>query len=249
MNSQVMRGLVTSVTRVSPTVSKIQVRLSNGLKYFPGQSIWISPLSERLIGGGLTGFYHLCGCPETALRTNQYEFLAETNPLLDLVRGLGKVKVGDFLKVEGPIGSFWPLSARSGETLVWIASPAKLGPFLSCVQSQNFQRIRPRKIVLLMEMQNEETFAFREVFESRGIRVIQWGKLPEILRGDWIRLDFRNSRFFISAEKPMLRDLWSLLSHEKQVPNRQILHEEKVNNYTRENSNIKIAPAALTLRD
>ncbi len=249
MNSQAMRGLVTSVTRVSPTVSKIQVRLSFGLKYFPGQSIWISPLSERLIGGGLTGFYHLCGCPETALRTNQYEFLAETNPLLGLIRGLGIVKVGDFLKVEGPIGAFWPLSARPEQNLVWVASPAKLGPFLACVQSQNFQRIRPKNIVLLVEMHSEETFSFREIFESRGVKVVHWGKVSDLLKSDWVRLDFRNSRFFISTEKPLLRELWSLLINEKQVSNDQILHEEKVLNHARENSNMRIAPAALTFRD
>jgi len=249
MNAQVMRGLVTSVTRVSPTLSKIQVRLSQGLKYFPGQSIWISPLSERLMSGGLTGFYHLSGCPDTALRTNQYEFLAETNPILGLIRGLGNVRVGDFLKVEGPIGSFWPLSARPEENIIWIASPAKLGPFLACVQSKNFQRVRPKKIVLLMEMSSKEQFSFREIFESQGVKVVLWGEVNELLRNDWVRLDFKNSRFFISAEKPLLRDLWSTLVNEKQVANRQVLYEERLLTQARENSNIKIAPAALTLRD
>lgn len=217
MDSKAMRGLVTSVTRVSSTLSKIQVRLSHGLKYFPGQSIWISPLSERLMGGGLTGFYQLCGCPEKALRSNQYEFLAETNPVLNLIRGLGKVKPGDFLKVEGPFGSFWPLSARPDDFIIWIASPEKLGPFLACVQSKNFQRIRPQRIILLVEATSEETVPFLDEFESRGVvvRRFNW---------DRVEMDIKRARFFISAEKPLLREVWSTLVHEKGVSAEQIIH-------------------------
>lgn len=222
MNSQAMRGLVTGVTRVSSTVSKIQVRLSHGLKYQPGQSLWISPLSERLITRGLTGFYELCGCPETALRTNQYEFLAETNPILGLIRGLGQVKVGDFLKVEGPFGTFMPLSVKTEEWVVWIATPGKLGPFLSCIQSRQFQLTRPRRIILLVETPQRETVPFKELFESHGISVISG--VTQALLHEKFKLNFKKSRFFVSADKPLLREVWSTLIHKKGVVAGQIIY-------------------------
>lgn len=237
MKKQIIRGLVTSVTRVSSTLSKVQVRLSHGLKYHPGQSIWISPMTSRFMGSGVTGFYQLCGCPEAALRSNNYEFLVETNPVLGLLRGLGKVRPGDFLEVEGPFGTFWPLRARPEENVVWIATPEKLGPFLACVQSSNFERIRPRKILLLVQVANEEALPYRELFESKGVAVIpcfqhpsQWvngflGGLSTLMRHEKFRLDFKTARYFISAASPLVQEVWNLLVHEKGVPSNQVVHE------------------------
>lgn len=243
MKSQVMRGLVTSVTRVSSTLSKVQVRLSHGLKYHPGQSIWISPVSTRFMGGGVTGFYQLCGCPELALRSNTYEFLVETNPVLGLLRGLGKVRPGDFLKIEGPFGSFWPLSARPEEHVVWIASPEKLGPMLACVQSNSFQRIRPRKILLLVEVPSEDQLPYREIFESKGVTVIPcvqnpsewvdgfWGKITSLMKSEKFRLEFKTARFFISGAAPLVQEVWQFLVYEKGVsPNRLVQEGDRALN-------------------
>ncbi|MFM8270307.1 MAG: hypothetical protein ACKN9V_08980, partial [Pseudomonadota bacterium] len=135
-----------------------------------------------------------------------------------------------------PFGTFWPLSAGPDDLLVWIASPEKLGPFLSCVLSQNFKRIRPQKIILLIEDTHEENIPFRELFEAKGVVVIPcvyqplkwvdgfWGKVTELIKGENFRLDSQKTRFFISAEKPLLREVWTTLVHDRGVREENILH-------------------------
>lgn len=236
-----LRGLVTSVVRISPHLIKISFRLSQGLRYFPGQSVWISR-SEQSDALGAEQCFQLCGCPELAYRTNHYEVLAETSFYRECVRGLGKIRMGDLIKVKGPYGQFWPLAARPETNVVWIATPELLGPYLACVQSKNFERVRPRKIVLLIEVKNEEELPARELFESKGVTVIPcitqpqkwidgfWGRLVDLFRSDRFKLDFNNARFFVSTEPHLSGEIWNYLVHERGVNPSQITEESVSSN-------------------
>ncbi len=231
-----IRGLVTSVIRVSPHLIRISFRLSQGLRYFPGQSVWMYR-AEQNDAGSLEPCFQLCGCPELAYRTNHYEVLAETAFYRDSVRGLGRVKMGDLIQVKGPFGQFWPLAARPETNVVWIATPQLLGPYLACVQSRNFEKVRPRKIVLLIEVKTEQEIPERKLFESKGVTVIPcitqpqnwvdgfWGRLIDLIKSDRFKLPFHDARFFVSTDPQLSGELWNCLVYEKGVNPAQITEE------------------------
>jgi len=231
-----LRGLITSIVRLSPHLLKISFRLSTGIRYFPGQSVWLS-LSDKGRALGSELCVQLCGCPDLAFRTNHYEVLAETAFYRDSIQGLGRIRVGDLLKVRGPSGQFWPLAARPQNDVIWIATPELLGPYLSCIQSKNFERVRPRKILLLVEVKTEQDLPCRELFEAKGVTVIPcitqptnwvdgfWGRLIDLLKADRFKLDFKNARFFVSANTTLSGDLWNYLVHERGVDPAQIVEE------------------------
>jgi len=191
MKSKIMRALVTSVANVSPTLKKITFRLSQGLNYEPGQSV--------RIGGKL---YALCSCPEEAVRTNSYEILVEKQPLGSPKEEIELMREGDFLKVEGPFGEFFPLRAQPFEEIIWLATPSQLGAFLSSIRSKKFLRLRPIKILLIVEVTDEREFPFRELFEANGVSVITcvtqpfhwvegfWGKMSDFVKSKRLNLDF-----------------------------------------------------------
>lgn len=230
--SSPLRGIITSTKRVGPTLLLVRFRLSHGFKYFPGQSIWFSSLQSKSYCS-----FQLSGCPTDSLRTNSYEVLMETRFHSDEVPGFGKVKEGTLFLAKGPFGKFWPLSAKRDQPLVWIASAKKLGPYLACVQSQSFRRIRPRQILLLIEMESESELPFREFFESQGITVIPcvsqpqgwidgfWGKVTDLIKHKRFKLDFHQARFFISMIPSQTAEIWDVLVKTKQIDPSQITEE------------------------
>lgn len=240
-----LRGIITSTKRVAPTLLLVRFRLSQGLKYFPGQSIWFSSLQSK----GFCSF-QLSGCPTDSLRTNSYEVLMETRFQSDEILGFGKVKVGTLFLAKGPFGKFWPLGARPDQPLVWIASAKKLGPYLACVQSQSFRRIRPRQILLLVEMDSENELPFRDFFESQGITVIPcvaqpqswidgfWGRIADLLKHKRFKLDFQQARFFVSMAPSQAVEVWNTLTKDKAIDPSQITEEWELGQRTQEGQSL-----------
>ncbi|NDG26447.1 MAG: hypothetical protein EB120_04640 [Proteobacteria bacterium] len=72
MKNKGIRGFVTQVTPVSSALTKVTFRLSEGLKYQPGQSVWLEV--TRSYGSAVASQrFALCGDPVQAIRTNSYE--------------------------------------------------------------------------------------------------------------------------------------------------------------------------------
>lgn len=213
-----IRGLVTEVNYVSSDLVKVGFRLSVGLKYHPGQGVLIN-----------NQLHLLSGSPEESLKTNQYEILV--NPeLLNLGSGtsLG-FHPAQIIQVEGPVGSFWPLSARPHQDVVWVCNVQGLAPFLAAVRSAAFRRIRPPKIVLIVEVAEEEELPFRDIFEAHNVVVIPcvthptrwvdgfWGRVEDLFRSSRFRLDFERAKFFLSIPEETKGKLLSILLSEKRV--------------------------------
>lgn len=226
------RGIITSTKRVTPTLLLVRFRLSAALKYFPGQSIWFFSLQSR----GISSF-QLSGCPNDSLRTNSFEVLMETRFQSNEVLGFGTIKVGTLFIAKGPSGKFWPLCVRPEQPLVWIASSQKIGSYLACVQSDSFRRIRPRQILLIVEMENESELPLRKFFESKGISVIPcvsqpqgwidgfWGRAVELLNNHRFKLDFTCARFFVSMGQADNAEIWNCLVKSKKIDPSQITEE------------------------
>lgn len=239
MGDSTTRGLVTSVTKVSAHLVRITLRVSRGLKYHPGQWIRLAHNVTELRRGEFTSF-QLSSCPTQALRTNQYEVFAETGLLPQFVKGLGRVRVGDLLWLEGPFGNFWPLSARPHEQVVWVATPASIGPFLSCIRSQNFEKMRPRKILLIVQVSREDEMPWRKCFESKGVTVLPcveypsewiegfWGSVLGLFNHSALKLDFSKCRFFLSLENSTNQEVFQALVEKKRVSvNQIVMNSEK----------------------
>lgn len=214
--SRGIRGLITEVSYVSSHLVKVGFRLSVGLKYHPGQGILIN-----------NQFYLLSGSPEEAFRTNHYEILISTED-----QTIGSVTSSTFhpaqiIQVEGPVGSFWPLSARPHQDVVWISDVQGLAPFLAAVRSAAFRRIRPPKIVLIVEVADEEELPFREIFEAHNVVVIPcvtrptrwvdgfWGKVEDLLRSSRFRLEFQQAKFFLSVHDETKTKVRALLTEKR----------------------------------
>jgi len=226
------RGIITSTKRVTPTLLLVRFRLSGALKYFPGQSIWFFSLQSRQFSS-----FQLSGCPNDSLRTNSYEVVMETRFQSDEVLGFGPIRVGTLFTAKGPFGKFWPLSGRPEQPLVWIASSRKIGTYLACVQSQSFRRVRPRQILLILEMENESELSLRNFFESKGVTVIPcvsepqtwidgfWGHAVDLLNNHRFKLDFSQARFFISMGQTEVAEIWNCLVKSKKTDPSQITEE------------------------
>jgi len=232
-----IRGFVTQVTRISHSLTKISFRLSQSLFYQPGQSIFIELVTSEN-KNKRKQVYTLCGAPEEAYRTNHYEILAESHPVTGMVEGLGKVRAGDLLKVEGPVGNFAMERVASHDQVVWLATLSGLGPFLSFVRSQQFKRLKANRIVLLVDVIHERDLIYREVFESKGITVIPcvaqpqdwvdgfWGKVNALLKSGRFRVNFGNATFFIAGEETLSSEWVKTLITEKSVAPNKIVREQ-----------------------
>lgn len=231
-----IRGFVTRVTRVSTTLSKISFRLSQGLVYKPGQSVLLEVCGKKP-GAHQKKVYNLCGAPEEAYRTNNYEVLAESHPHTGAIDGLGTVRAGDLLRVEGPLGSLSLERMGPEQPAVWLATPSGLAPFLSFIRSKGFNRMRPNRIVLLVDVIQESDLVYREEFEAKGISVIPcitrprdwvdgfWGKANALLKGGRFRVSFSEATFFISSEDALATELVKTLITEKGVAPDRIVRE------------------------
>ncbi|NBX92430.1 MAG: hypothetical protein EB078_09800 [Proteobacteria bacterium] len=233
MKNKGIRGFVTQVTPVSSALTKVTFRLSEGLKYQPGQSVWLEV--TRSYGSAVASQrFALCGDPVQAIRTNSYEVLAHSHSANGVLCGLGKIKVGDLLRVEGPVGSFNIADTQSSEDVVWLATPSGLGPFLAFIQSESFQKNRPKRTLLLVEAYRETEIAFQALFESKGVTVIPcvtqpdewiqgfWGKAISLLKSKKFQLDFSRARFFVSAGEGVSEEVVKMLTEEKGVRREQI---------------------------
>jgi predicted ferric reductase len=148
---------------------------------------------------------------------------------LEPTEGIQRVKAGDFFKVEGPLGHFSPIGSDPREENIWLTTPSELGVFLSFIQSREFQKVRPIKILLIVEVADERELHFREIFEAHHVTVIScvtqpsfwvegfWGKMTDFLKSKRLRLDFQSSRFFIAANANLSKEIKRVLIEERNV--------------------------------
>jgi ferredoxin-NADP reductase len=216
--NQGIRGLITELSYVSPSLVKVCFRLSVGLKFHPGQGVIID-----------NQFHFLSGSPEESFKTNQYEILVSPQQLSSETSGRLNLRPAQLIQVEGPLGNFWPLSARPHQDVVWLSDPQGLAPFLAAIRSPQFHRVRPQKIVLIVEVSEEENLPFRELFEAHNVVVIPcithpskwvegfWGKVQDLFQSARFNLDFQRAKFFISAEQESIEKWRSILVEEKNV--------------------------------
>lgn len=225
--SRNVRGLVTKVEWLSPTVLSVIFRPFVALDYRAGQFLnLVVPTTEK---GVRRYSVFLARGPELAKRHGHEIWIKEHVDSPEVFRYLANARPGTVLHFEGPQGDFQFHPPTTERDIVFAVTSVGLAPVRAIIQSETFRHKPPRRIFLLSGVRHESEVLFRSELEKLGVNVIPcvgrptelragfWGSIRSLLERDVLSLDRQNTDFYLAGSSEMVEEIETFLKENWEI--------------------------------